>query len=87
MTEVTVKRKGNSKVVPIKDAIPGTWYVVHSYEFNQALRGTIGVLIRVWNEDEKAEENQLISTSGGTMNAEALFLQEIKHLEIKYAVE
>lgn len=86
MTKVTINTQ-KQKMIPIKDATPCAWYMVSSYEFNQDLRGTIGVLIKAWNEDKGIYENQLVSTSGGRMDAEQLMLEEIKTLEISYTME
>lgn len=86
MTKVTINTQ-KQKMIPIKDATLGVWYVVSSYQFNQDLRGTIGVLVRAWNQDKGSYENQLASTSGGMMNAEQLMLEEIKTLEISYTME
>ena len=86
MTKVTINTQ-KQKSIPIKDATPGVWYVVSSYEFNQDLRGTIGVLIRTFNYEIDNYENQLVSTSGRVMDAEQLMLEEIKTLEISYTTE
>ena len=86
MTKVTINTQ-KQKIIPIKDATPGVWYVVSSYEFNQDLRGTIGVLVSAFNECKDSYENQLVSTSGRMMNAEQLMLEEIKTLEINCTTE
>ena len=86
MTKVTVNTQ-KQKMIPIKDATLGVWYVVSSYQFNQDLRGTVGVLIQGFNEADDVYENQLVSISGGVMNAKQLMLEEIKTLEISYTTE
>lgn len=86
MTKVTINTQ-KQKTIPIKDATLGVWYVVSSYEFNQDLRGAVGVLIRGFNEADDVYENQLVSISGGVMNAKQLMLEEIKTLEINYTTE
>ena len=86
MTKVTVKTQ-KQKIIPIKDATPGVWYVVSSYAPNQSLCGNVGVLINAFNEGKDGYENQLVSTSGRVMNAEQLMLEEIKTLEISYTTE
>lgn len=86
MTKVTINTQ-KQKMIPIEDATLGVWYVVSSYQFNQDLRGTVGVLIRGFNEADDVYENQLVSISGGVMNAKQLMLEEIKTLEINYTTE
>ena len=86
MTKVTINTQ-KQKMIPIKDATPGVWYVVRGYEFNQDLCGTVGVLISTFNQGKGGYENQLVSTSGRVMNAEQLMLEEIKTLEINYTTE
>ena len=86
MTKVTINTQ-KQKMIPIKDATPGVWYVVRGYEFNQDLCGTVGVLIETFNEDNNGYVNRLVSTSGGVMHAPQLMLEEIKTLEINYTTE
>ena len=83
MTAISIKdNKQSTQNISLADLVPGRWYRISEFSFNQNLVGLIGLCVSIWCSNEQAYKHIFIEPDGSASDHPALKFELIGKITI-----